>query len=190
MRNLTLVVHLSLDGFVAGAKGELDAFPDGDENLAFVCNLTREADAVLLGRTTYELLDSYWPTARNNPKATAAEKGYSDWYNHAQKIIVSRTLPDTENDHTIIVRESIAGEISKIKQQPGKDILIFGSPTVTSALMQHDLIDNYWVFMNPVIFGEGIPLFRGSNHKKQLRLLLTRQFSNGEVAFHYVPERA
>ena len=189
MRRLILVVHISLDGFVAGPNGELDGFPAGDENLAFVNTLAKDADAALFGRTSYELLNSYWPTARNNPEATAAEIAYSNWYNDAQKIVVSKTLPNVNRDYTIILRENIANEITKIKEQPGKNILIFGSPTVSHELRQHDLIDRYWVFVNPVLFGEGIPLFRAPTNKAKLELLSTKQFSNGEIALNYVVER-
>jgi dihydrofolate reductase len=74
MRKLVLVVHISLDGFVAGAKGELDGFPSGEENLQFVCKLTENADAALLGRISYKLLNGYWPTAKDLPNLTAFEK--------------------------------------------------------------------------------------------------------------------
>jgi dihydrofolate reductase len=189
MRHLVSVVHLSLDGFVAGANGELDGFPTGDENLAFVCDLTKDCDAALFGRVSYELLNGFWPTAGDNPAATAAEKAYSKWYNEVQKIVVSKTLPEVKEHHTMIIRENTATELHKIKRQPGKHILIFGSPTLSHELMSHDLIDSYWIFINPVLFGEGIPFFRGSTTRSKLRLVNTKRFANGEVALHYGVER-
>ena len=189
MRHLILVVHISLDGFVAGPKGELDGFPAGDENLAFVNNLTQNSDAALFGRTSYELLNSFWPTAGSRPGATKAEIAYSDWYNNVQKIVISKRMPNVSVNNTIVVREKIANEISYIKKQPGKNILIFGSPSTSYELMQHDLIDSYWMFVNPIIFGEGIPLFTRLAKKTRLQLLSTRQFSNGEIALNYVADK-
>lgn len=189
MRNLVLVVHISLDGFVAGPKGELDGFPSGVENLAFVNELTNTADAAIFGRTTYEMLNGYWPTAKDHPGATSEEIAYSNWYNAVQKIVISRTLTPVNTRNCIIVRDNLADEISNLKMQAGKDILIFGSPSVANELMQHDLIDEYWIFINPVVFGEGIPLFNSNTKKANLSLASTKQFPNGEIALQYINSR-
>src|SRR5829696_1901958 len=159
MRKLVLVVHTSLDGFVAGPNGELDGFDSGEENLEAVCQLTKEADAALFGRISYQLLNSDWPTKKDNPDATWNEVVYSCWYNQAKKFVVSKTLQQDEKNVTII-RDNLSSGISKLKQATGKQILIFGSPMLSQTLMQLGLIDEYWVFVNPVIFGEGIPLFK------------------------------
>jgi len=189
MRNLVLITHISLDGFVAGTKGELDGFDANEENLEFVCKLTEEANAALFGRISYQLLESYWPAAKDRPGATKAEIAYSNWYNNSQKIVVSRTLAGRNLPRTTIISENLSNEIPKLKQQAGKDILIFGSPAVSQLLMEMDLIDRYWIFINPKIFGEGIPLFTHSGKKMNLRLLSTKQFPNGELAIEYVTNR-
>ena len=189
MRNLVLIAHISLDGFVAGTKGELDGFDAKEENLEFVCKLTEEADAALFGRISYQLLESYWSTAKDRPGATKAEIAYSNWYNNSQKIVVSRTLAGKNLPRTSIISENVSNEIIKLKQRAGKDILIFGSPAVSQLMMEMDLIDRYWIFVNPKIFGEGIPLFTHSAKKRNLKLLSTRQFANGELAIHYVRGR-
>jgi len=188
-RQLILSAHTSLEGFVAGPNGELDGFDKAEENLEFVCNLTEEADAALFGRNSFQLLDSYWPTARDHPGVTKGAIDYSNWYNKAQKIIISKTIPATNLSNTTIIRENIAEEIIKIKEQPGKDILIFGSPSASQSLMQLDLIDRYWIFINPILFGNGIPLFSGLNDKIKLKLLTTKQLSNGEIAIHYAVDK-
>jgi dihydrofolate reductase len=185
MRKLILVVHTSLDGFVAGSNGELNGFEPGEENLVFVCKLTETADAALFGRISYALLDSYWPTAKDRSNATMGEIAYSKWYNGAQKIVISRTLNKDNLHNTTVISKNIAHEISKIKEQTGKDILIFGSPATTQTLIQLNLVDEYWVFVNPVIFARGIPLFANIPDKIKLKLLATTQFSNAEVALHY-----
>ena len=185
MRKLILIAHISLDGFVAGPKGELDDFDKGEENLEFICGLTLDADAVLLGRISYELLESYWPTARDRTNASKSEIQYSSWYHDAKKIIISRTITEVNLNNTIILGENILTEIIKIKKQTGKNILVFGGPSTTKSLMQLDLIDSYWIFVNPIIFGKGIPLFLGLKDKIKLKLVNSRQFSNGEVALNY-----
>ncbi len=88
-----------------------------------------------------------------------------------------------------VIAGNISNEIIKLKNQPGKGILIFGSPAVSQSLMELDLIDSYWIFVNPVIFGKGIPLFGSIKDKIKLKLTSTQQFSNGEIALHYTVER-
>jgi dihydrofolate reductase len=104
-------------------------------------------------------------------------------------VVLSTTLAKQNLDKTRIIRENIQDQIIAIKNEPGKNILIFGSPAASQTLMQLGLIDNYWIFMNPVLFGEGIPLFARLPAKTKLRLLSTRQFSNGELAIHYQAEK-
>jgi dihydrofolate reductase len=185
MRSLILIAHISLDGFVAGTKGELDGFDAREENLQFVSGLTEGADTALFGRISYQMMDSFWPTARDRPNATKGEIEYSNWYNKARKIVISRNLSGKNFPGTAIISENILAEISKLKEQAGKNIIIFGSPSISQLLMEADLIDHYWIFVNPVIFGEGIALFASSTKKIKLRILDTRQFPNGELAIKY-----
>ena len=185
MRKLILLAHTSLDGFVAGTKGELDDFDAGEENLQFVCDLAEQADSALFGRTSYELLNSFWPNAKNRSGASKATIAYSNWYNNAKKIVVSRTMTGKDLENTIVISDDIPKEIKKIKTKPEKDILIFGSPSVSQLLMQHNLIDSYWIFVNPIIFGKGIPLFTEMSNKIKLNLEATKQFDNGESALSY-----
>lgn len=188
MRKLTLIVHTSLDGFVSGMKGELDDFNPGEENLEFVGKLTENADAALYGRISYELLESYWPVAKDLPNASKGTIAYSNWYNAAHKFVVSKTLSGEGLPNITIIRENLLNEIHSIKTQRGNDILIFGSPTISQILMKLDLIDQYWIFINPIIFGQGIPLFAGQTNKLKLKLLSTKQFPNGEIALNYATE--
>jgi len=189
MRKLILIVHISLDGFVAGIKGELDDFDASEENLRFVYELTDEADAALLGRKSYEMMNSFWPTAKDRENATQGEIAYCNWYNSATKIIISKTTAEVSSSNTIVISKNIADEIIKMKEETGKNILIFGSPSISQLCMQLDLIDSYWIFVNPVIFGKGIPLFAELTNKLKLKLLTTKQFANGEIALNYIVER-
>ncbi|HEY4876344.1 MAG TPA: dihydrofolate reductase family protein [Puia sp.] len=189
MRKLILIVHTSLDGFVAGTKGELDGFDASQENLEFVCKITEEADAALFGRISYQLLNDFWPPAKDRPNATKGEIAYSSWYNNAKKIVISKTLAGEKLYNTEIITDDISNEIIRIKNQPGKGIMIFGSPSVSRIFMQHNLIDSYWIFVNPTIFGEGIPLFTTLPNKIKLKLVAAKQFVNGEFALNYVAEK-
>ena len=161
MRELTLIVQTSLDGFVAGPNGEFDNFIGVEENLEFVCSVTDGADAALFGRVSYQLLNSDWPTAANKPGATKNEIKYSGWYNAVSKFVLSKTFTVENSENTRVIFRNIESEINYIKQQPGKTILLFGSPTTVRSLFELNLVDSFWLITHPVIFGEGIPFFRG-----------------------------
>jgi len=185
MRQLTLIVQTSLDGFVAGVNGEFDDFIGGEENLEFVCSLTEEADAVLFGRVSYELLESHWPTAANKQGATENEIKYSNWYNAVPKFVLSQTLTNKDSTNTCIFQDNIETEINNLKQQPGKTILMFGSPTAAQSLLELNMIDSFWMIIHPVIFGKGIPFLRNGKDKINLGLLVSKQLSNGTLCNKY-----
>lgn len=185
MRNLVLVVHTSLDGFVAGPNGELDSFPTGEENLNFVVELTHQADAALFGRTSFELLESYWPGAKDVPGASKGEVAYSKWYNEAQRIVISRTMAGSSAGKVMVIDRDVINGVRHLKSIPGKDILIFGSPSVAQLLMDADLIDDYWIFVNALTFGKGVPLFKSTDKQLKLKLVETRKFENDEFGLHY-----
>ena len=107
MRKLILIAHISLDGFVAGAKGELDNFPADEENLRFVCKLTEGADTALVGRKSYQLLDNYWPLAKDRPNPTKGEIAFSTWYNNVHKIVVSRTMSGVHLNNFTFIHENV-----------------------------------------------------------------------------------
>lgn len=188
MRKLILIVHTSIDGFVGGVKGEFDGFKASPENLDFVNDLTDEADAALVGRVSYEMLERYWPTARDNANASKSEIKYSNWYNDADKIVLSKSLPKSNLDKTTIISENIADNLLEIKNRNGKNILMFGSPTIFEILNKLDLIDEYWIINYPALFGNGISFFTRAETPKKFKLLGTRQFSNGEIAINYKVE--
>lgn len=185
MRELNLIAQISLDGFVAGPNGEFDNFIGGEENLEFVCGITDSADAAMFGRISYELLESNWPTAGSKPGATKNEMKYSNWYNSASKIVLSRTLSNGNVENTKIIKDSVLLEVDKIKGQQGKDILIFGSPTIVHELLELNVIDNIWLIVHPVSFGNGIPLFRKRNQVSKFALLISHQLSNGTLCNKY-----
>lgn len=183
-------MHISLDGFVAGPNGEMDWIKVDEEIFDYVGKRISDGDTALYGRVTYQMMESYWPTAADKPTATKHDKEHSKWYNKVHKIVLSNTLEGVELTNTKILNHNLTNRISEIKQQPGHEILIFGSPGATHSLIQMDLVDGYWLFVNPVILGRGIPLFVDIKNRIKLNLLSPgRQFSCGVTELNYEVER-
>lgn len=178
-------MHISLDGFVAGPNGEMDWIKVNEEIFTHVGKRISEGDTALYGRVTYQMMENYWPTAADKPNATRHDIEHSAWYSKVHKIVLSTTLKDASLANTTIISGNLADSIQEIKQQADKEILLFGSPSATHALMQLDLIDGYWLFVNPVILGKGIPLFANINGKIKLNLVSTRPFFCGVTELNY-----
>ena len=189
MRKLVLFMHTSLDGFVAGSKGEMDWINVSEDIFDYAGQRTNEADAALYGRVTYHMMESYWPTAADQPKATKHDIEHSQWYNTVAKVVLSRTMTGTPSANTKIIAGNLKAEITQLKQADGKDILMFGSPTAAHSLMAENLIDDYWLFINPVLLGQGIPLFNDVKDRVALKLLASNVFSSGVVCLHYECKR-
>ncbi len=189
MRKLISFMHISLDGFVAGPNGEMDWIKVNQEIFDHVGKRISEGDTAMYGRVTYEMMQNYWPTAADKPRATKHDIEHSNWYSKVHKVVLSTTMKDKSLDNTTIISDSIAEKINKIKQQEGADILVFGSPATTHELIQQNLIDGYWLFVNPIILGEGISLFAGIKDKTKLNLLNTKQFSCGVIELNYTVDR-
>jgi dihydrofolate reductase len=192
MRKIISFMHVSLDGFVAGPNGELDWVKVDEEIFDHVGKRVSEGDTALYGRVTYEMMENYWPTAADKPGATRHDREHSKWYKKVHKVVLSKSMKAEAGEltNTTIISDNLVERINQIKQQPGKNILIFGSPTATHSLMELDLIDGYWLFVNPVILGKGIPLFANVKHKIKLNLVTTRQFTNGVTELNYTVDRS
>ncbi len=186
MRNLISFVHISLDGFVAEPNGEMDWINVNQEIFDHVGKRISKGDTALYGRVTYEMMQSYWPTAADHPNASKHDIEHSEWYSKVHKIVLSKTLEASELNNTIVISDHLVDSINTIKQQEGEDILIFGSPSATHSLMQHGLIDGYWLFVNPVVLGQGIPLFAGIKDPVKLKLLSTQAFTCGVTELNYI----
>jgi len=189
MKKIISFMHISLDGFVAGPNGEMDWIKVDEEIFDYGHKRISEGDTALYGRVTYEMMESYWPTAADSPEASKHDIEHSKWYKNVHKVVLSKTLNGAGLANTEIISNNLADRIHEIKQQTSNDILLFGSPTATHSLMQLNLIDGYWLFVNPVILGEGIPLFENIKDKTELKLLSTRQFTSGVTELSYIVER-
>lgn len=186
MKKIILSNHLSLDGFAAGPKREIDWIRLDDEMFDLVGTFTDDADTALYGRITYQLMDDYWPNAADKPNASKHDIEHSTWYNRVDKIVLSRTMQGQNKNKTRFIADTISEEINKLKQQPGKNIMIFGSPGAAQTLMKFDLIDEFWFFINPVILGQGIPMFAADGHRTNLKFAGSKTFSNGVIGLHYL----
>lgn len=189
MKSVISFMHMSLDGFVAGPNGELNWANVDEEIFDHVGKRIREGDTAMYGRVTYQLMESYWPTAGDKPSATKHDIEHSTWYKSAQKIVLSNTMKEAGLTNTRIISDNLLDRINELKQQAGNDILLFGSPTATHSLIQLNLIDGFWLFVNPIILGQGIPLFTDIRDRIKLKLLTTRQFTCGVTELNYIVDK-
>jgi dihydrofolate reductase len=185
MRKLVQFMHVSLDGFVAGPSGEMDWILVDDEIFDYAGQRIDASDTALYGRVTFDMMEGYWPTAADQPNASNHDIQHAHWYNNVEKVVISKTLKNKNLKNTKIINDNIASEVQKLKQAPGKEIIIFGSPSTSHLLMQEGLIDDLWIFVNPVLLGTGIPLFKGIRERVNLKLLKTHVFQHGVMCLHY-----
>ena len=185
MRKLLLFMHSSLDGFVGGVNGEIDWIKVDAEIFDFTEGLVEQADTALYGRKTFQMMDAYWPTAGEKPDASKHDKQHSLWYKRVHKYVLSRSMKGKDTERTHIISENVAEQIQQLKTQPGKNILMLGSPSASYVLMEKNLIDEYWVFVNPIMLGAGIPLCKQLSHVIHLKLLETKVFSSGVLGLHF-----
>nr|MBD3621729.1 dihydrofolate reductase family protein [Sunxiuqinia sp.] len=170
MRKIISFLHVSLDGFVAGPNGEMNWIKVDQEIFDYVAQRISKGDTALYGRVTYQMMESYWPTAGDKPTATKHDMEHSKWYSKVHKVVLSKTIKNADLANTTIISDNLPASINEIKQQVGEDILLFGSPTATHSLIQQNLIDGYWLFVNPISLGKGIPLFADIKEKIALKL--------------------
>jgi len=178
-------MHTSLDGFVAGPNGEMDWINLDDAMFDFVATMTDQADTALYGRVTYEMMQSYWPKAGEQPNATKHDKEHSNWYNKVSKVVLSKTIQEPGLHNTKVIGDQLSDNINKLKQQDGKNILIFGSPRASQSLLNQGLIDEFWLFVNPIILGQGMALFKDIAGTTRLKLVDSNTFPCGVIALHY-----
>ena len=185
MRKVFLFMMVTLDGFFEGIDHSIDWHNVDEEFNEFAIDQLNEIDTLLFGRVTYEGMASYWPT----PIAIEDDPVVAGKMNAIPKIVFSRTLDSAEWNNSRLVKENIAEEILQLKQQPGRDLAIFGSANLAMSLLQMGLVDELRLMVNPVVLGKGKPLFEGIHEKLNLKLLKTRTFRSGNVLLCYQPDR-
>jgi dihydrofolate reductase len=183
MRKIILMMSVSLDGFIEGPDRELDWHLIDDELHTHFNRELGAMGAFLGGRVTYELMAGFWPTADADPASPAPMVEFASIWRDMPKIVYSRTL-EQAGWNTTVVRDVVAEEVMELKAQPGGD-LVLGGADIAATFMRHDLIDEYRLYVHPVVIGRGKPLFPASNTKINLRLAETRTFGSGVVLLRY-----
>jgi dihydrofolate reductase len=187
MRQLVVSEWLTLDGvFDADTMKQWFEPYDSVDRQQCITEMVLAADAFLVGRVTYEMLAEYWPNVKNNDKK---DLEIANKLNSAPKYVVSSTLKKAAWNNSTIVKGNVADEITKLKQQPGRDILLFGSATLVQSLMEADLIDQYRLLVHPIMMGTGKRPFKDGMATTKLRLAKTRMLSLGVVSLSYEAAR-
>lgn len=184
MRKLLVFNLVTLDGYFEGANTDISWHNVDEEFNEYAIDMLNSVDTLLFGRVTYDLMASYWPT----PEAIKNDPIVAGKMNAHPKIVFSRTLSKVEWNNTRLVKDIIDEEIRNMKKQPGKDMMILGSGSIMSEFAQRGLIDGYGIMVNPVVLGDGKPLFKGIKERFKLNLVKTRTFRNGNVLLYYQPE--
>ncbi|MBO9594606.1 MAG: dihydrofolate reductase [Niabella sp.] len=185
MSGIVLFMHTSLDGFAAGTKGEMGWIHVDQEIFDFGAERITKTNTALYGRVTFQMMESYWPTAAEQPGASKHDKEHAAWYKSAHKVVLSTTLDPSALTNTTVIGKDFPAAIRQLKAETTGEILLFGSPSTAHALLAENLIDECWLFVNPVLLGEGIPVFKGIKEKQSLKLLKTHVFSSGVVCLYH-----
>ena len=181
MRKVVFAINITADGYCGHEDGIAD-----EELHEFFTGVLRNADVILFGRTTYQLMVPYWPDVARNQSETKSENEFARVFDAFDMIVFSTTLKQVEGKNRRITSTNVADEVLALKQQPGKDICI-GSLSIASQLSERGLIDEYRFVVHPVIAGKGPRLFDAVKMKERLLLdfVGSKTFKSGVVALHY-----
>lgn len=183
MRRVLFFMMTSLDGYFEGPNQDISWHNVDEEFNDFAIAQLQEVDTLLFGRKTYEMMASYWPT----PMARTDDPVVAEKMNSTAKIVFSHSLSDVEWENTRLVKGDFAAEVTRLKAQDGKDMIIFGSSDLAVSFIVHGLLDECRIMINPVVLGEGTPVFKGIHDRLGLQLLRTRSFRSGNVLLSYQP---
>lgn len=187
-RKIILMMSVSLDGFMEGPHRELDWHLVDDELHTHFNEQLDAMGAFLNGRVTYELMAAFWPTADADPSSTGPMVEFARIWRDKPKFVFSRTLERADWNTTVVPRLG-TDEVMELKAQPGGDLVV-GGADLAAAFMRRDLIDEYRLYVHPVVLGGGKPLFPASEARIELQLAETRTFGNGVVLLRYQRPRA
>ena len=184
MRNLILAINITIDGCCDHTKVTGD-----EEILEHYTQLIRDADLLVYGRKTYQLMVPYWPDIAKDRSGTKAENEFAQAFDSAHKIVFSQSLDSAEGKNTRIVRTKLQDEISKLKREPGKNI-VTGGVALPSQLIELGLVDEYRFVVHPIVAGEGKRLLEGVSlpERLQLKLVESKTFRSGCLALRYLKQ--
>ena len=175
---------MSLDGFYAAKDGSLDWIPYNAGFEKYAETLVNSVGSPMYGRATFEMM-KYWRTVLNDSSASKHDLEHADWIEKVEKIVFSSTLQNEDWNNTKIISGNVAEEVRKLKEEDGKDLVIFGSPTLASSLMELGLIDEFQFTVSPVVLGEGKTFLRNITQRVNLELVHSENIEGGVIAVHY-----
>lgn len=185
MSKITSSIFISLDGFAADSDSNIRWFAPTEEFFQYSSTLIKNADTAIYGRKTFEMMNAYWPTAATQPDADWHSIEHGNWYNQSKKIVFSNSLKPSDDEKTLILGENSVEKLKQLKLESGKDMVIFGSPSIVGLLTENDLIDEYYIFVAPIVLGGGVPVFTNVQSRKDFKALETKQLPNGVAVLHY-----
>jgi dihydrofolate reductase len=184
MRKLIVFCHISLDGIAAAENGQLDWVSYDEDLEKWGEPIVAATDTAVYGRATYELM-KYWQTVPSDPTSTEHELKHAVWIENVEKIVFSKSLGKQDWNNTKVFGDSAKEELLKLKQKPGKNITIFGSPTLVNSLLGLGIVDEYQLSVHPILLGTGKSLFKGIAQETKLKLIEQQTFKSGVVTLHY-----
>lgn len=188
MRKLKLQMNMTLDGFVAGLSGELDWMRQSGDGFQVVNSLIDSSDTILMGRKMTDDFMNYWENVVANqpgsPEFTFAKKMVE-----TPKVVFSQTLGESTWTNTVLAKGKLANEIANLKNQTGKDLLVYGGADFAASLIKENLIDEYYLFVQPVILGQGLAIFDKAADRLNLELIESKSFESGVVLLQYAPQK-
>lgn len=168
MRKISSLMHMTLDGFVAGPNGEMNFFNLDPDMYKEVMDHMKNVDTAIYGRVVYYMMKNYWPTLLTKENASKENVdelsvNHAKWVEDVRKVVFSKTIDSNKEElwnNTVQIKENIKEEITKMKNEEGKEMMIFGSPSIVQEFMRLDLLDEFRIYLNPIIVGKGIPMFK------------------------------
>jgi dihydrofolate reductase len=182
MRKVIMFNMITLDGYFAGAKGDISWHRVDEEFNEYSINQLRTSGGLLFGRITYQLMADYWPTKH----ALEDDPTVAGLMNSLPKYVFSKTLNSVEWRNSQLMRGEAAIELEELKKQPGMDLFIFGSANLSQTFIKNRLIDEFRIMVNPIILGNGIPLFSHLSEYLDMKLLNSKAFKNGNILLDYM----
>jgi len=189
MRKLKLQVQMTVDGYIGGPQGEMDFLSrDWDDTIIkYVTDLTEPVDTIVLGRKLAEGFIPHWAAAAADPAHPEHDAGIK--FTDTPKVVFTRTLDKSKWNNTLLAKGGLVDEITRLKEQAGRDIIAYGGATFVSGLVKQGLIDEYHLFINPAAIGSGLGIFKDLDRKQSLRLVKATPAKCGIVILHYEPKR-
>lgn len=191
MRKLKLQMDITIDGFVAGPSGELDwmTFDWEDKKLVqYLNSVIDSSDTLLMGRKMTDEFVNYWSNALKNPKSP--EYSFARKMIDVPKVVFTKTIDESRWPNTVLAKGDIVEEVNKLKNRPGKELLVYGGAGFVSSLIKHDLIDEYHFFVYPIAIGKGLTIFSEVGRYLSLKEIDVTPCQGGITIHHYLPETA